>query len=110
MNATGFDSVLKATDLVITGEGKIDNQSLDGKLIKGVADHAAVHEIPVIAFCGTLEADPEHIKKLGIAAAFSILQKPATLDESIEHATTGLENLAFNVVRSILKFHRNEEP
>ena len=107
LKATEFEKVLTNSDLVITGEGKIDNQSLDGKLIQGVALISQKHGVPVIAFCGTLEADPEHIKKMGLAAAFSILRKPSSLEESIEHTADGLEKLAFNVIRAILKFHRD---
>jgi len=109
LDATGFDDVLKEADLVITGEGKIDNQSLEGKLIQGVANRGLQFEVPVVAFCGTLEADPEHIKKIGIDAAFSILQKPSTLEESIELTPKGLESLAFNITNMILKFYRNKK-
>ena len=110
LDATGFDEVLKDIDLVITGEGKIDDQSLEGKLIKGVADRAQQQNVPVVAFCGILEADPEHIRKLGLTAAYSILQKPVTLEESIEQTAHNLESLASNVVNTALKFYRNKKP
>jgi glycerate kinase len=110
LDVTGFEKVLKAVDLIISGEGKIDHQSLEGKLIQGVANLAQQHNVPVIAFCGNLEAEPEIIKKIGLTAAFSISQKPVTLEESIEHTAEGLENLAFNVSQTVLEFHRNKKP
>ncbi len=110
MEATGFERFLKEADLVITGEGKIDGQSLEGKLIDGIAKLAGRHNVPVIAFCGTLEAEPESLKKMGINAAFSVLQKPVTFEEAIESTAKGLEHLAFNVTRTILKFHRDKKP
>ncbi len=105
LEATGFEKRLKDTDLIITGEGKIDGQSLEGKLVQGVATIAGKHKVPVIAFCGTLEANPDQIKKMGLLAAFSILQKPTTLQEAIDQTAEGLENLAFNVIQTVLKFH-----
>jgi len=109
LEATGFESELKDVDLVITGEGKIDAQSLEGKLIKGVANCAETHKVPVIAFCGILEVEPEQIKKMGLTAAFSILQKTISLEEAIEQTAIGLENLAFNVSQTVLKFHLDKK-
>ncbi len=105
LEAVGFEKLLKEIDLIITGEGKIDSQSLEGKLVQGVARLANQQNVPVIAFCGILDAEPEQIESLGLTAAFSILQKPISLEESIEKTAEGLEDLAFNVVRTVLKFH-----
>jgi glycerate 2-kinase len=99
MEYTSFDKQLREVDLVITGEGKIDGQTLRGKLIHAVAHRAGEAGIPVIALCGTLEASPEQIRKIGLLAAFSILQRPQHLDEAIAETASGLERLAFNVGR-----------
>lgn len=97
MEYTRFDEKLKGVDLVITGEGKIDGQTLHGKLIHAVAQRAKQAGIPTIALCGTLEAMPEQIRRIGLTAAFSILQRPQSLDQAINETASGLESLAFNV-------------
>ncbi len=101
MELTGFEEVLKNTDLVITGEGKLDGQTLHGKLIHGICKKAAKHGVPVIAFCGTLEATPASIAATGLQAAFSVLRKPANLSEAIASTEEGLQSLACNVLKII---------
>ncbi len=101
MELTGFEEVLKNTDLVITGEGKLDGQTLHGKLIHGICKKAAKHGVPVIAFCGTLEATPASIAATGLQAAFSVLRKPANLSEAIASTEEGLQSLAYNVLKII---------
>ena len=99
MELTGFDARLEQADLVITGEGKVDEQTLFGKLILGITRKAAARQIPVLAFCGTLEATPAQIQAIGLQAAFSLLTRPCTLEEAIAATADQLEQLAFNVAR-----------
>jgi glycerate kinase len=101
MELTGFEEKLKTVDLVITGEGKIDAQTLHGKLIQGITATAKNYRIPVIAFCGTLAATSAQIKDLGLIAAFSVLRQPTDLEAAKKNTAVGLEELAFNVVRVI---------
>jgi len=101
MEQTGFEKQLKQADLLITGEGKIDGQTLRGKLIHGIAQKAKKHHIPVVAFCGTMTAAPKHIEEIGLQAAFSILTKPESLAQAIRETGKGLEALAFNFGRAI---------
>ncbi|MEY3368729.1 MAG: hypothetical protein RI973_1884, partial [Bacteroidota bacterium] len=96
-----FNQALAWADLVVTGEGKLDAQTLDGKLIHGICRHAALASVPVIACCGTLELKPGQLDSLGLRAAFSLLKKPQPLSESLNHAALDLEELAFNVFRTI---------
>lgn len=106
LGATEFESVLKDADLVITGEGRIDSQTLHGKLVQGLSGLASQHNVPVVAFCGELDLEPEQIKKAGLLAAFSILQKTASLEEAIEQTAEGLEALAFNIITALLEFQK----
>ena len=99
MELTGFDARLEQADLVITGEGKVDEQTLYGKLILGITRKAAARQIPVLAFCGTLEATPTQIQAIGLQTAFSLLTRPCTLEEAIAATADQLEQLAFNVAR-----------
>jgi glycerate kinase len=57
LDAVHFDDAIKDADLVITGEGRIDSQTLTGKLPYVVAKRAAAQNIPVVALCGCSEVD-----------------------------------------------------
>ena len=104
MEMTNFDQQLSGVDLVITGEGKIDSQTIHGKLIHGITQHARKFSVPVIAFCGMLNLNPEQVEELGLKGAFSIQSKPCTLDEAIKNTGKELTNLSFNVMKT-LNFH-----
>ncbi|MCB0642931.1 MAG: glycerate kinase [Phaeodactylibacter sp.] len=94
-----FEEALKQCDLLLTGEGRIDEQTLQGKLIKGLTFIAANYNKPVVALCGSLQADPATIKRLGLKAAFSILRQPTDLQTALKHTAADLEHLAFNIIR-----------
>ncbi|MCB0573750.1 MAG: glycerate kinase [Saprospiraceae bacterium] len=94
MDLTRFDEALAAADLIITGEGMIDGQTLHGKLIHGVCRRAARRQTPVIALCGRLEATPEQIRSIGLKAAYSINDAPAPLPELLARTAANLERTA----------------
>jgi len=96
---TNFDSQLKNIDLILTGEGKIDSQTLRGKLIKGITKKAKPLGVPVIALCGTLAANPKEINELGLQAAFSILNRPMALEEALAATEILLEQTAYNIIK-----------
>jgi glycerate kinase len=98
MELTRFDEQLNGVELVITGEGKLDAQTLQGKLIGGICQRAGVRGIPVVALCGTLDADPEALRALGLAYAASILTRPMRLDEALAEGPSLLRDAAFFVV------------
>lgn len=92
MEQTRFETHLNDTDLVLTGEGKIDGQTLQGKLIAGIAGAAQKRNIPVAALCGALMVSPADLQPLGITYAASILPCPMTLEEAIPYAYEGVRN------------------
>lgn len=98
MELTRFDDHLDGVDLVITGEGKLDAQTLQGKLIGGICQRAGARGIPVVALCGTLDADPEALRALGLTYAASILTRPMRLDEALAEGPKLLRDAAFFVV------------
>lgn len=99
LDAVSVDQHLTSTDLILTGEGKLDRQTLDGKLLKGIADRANQVNVPVVALCGTLDLDPTDIDALGLRAAFSVLTRPQSLDEAVETAYTDVLRATFAVCR-----------
>jgi len=92
-----FEEHLIGANFLITGEGKIDEQTASGKLISGVCDLAAKHQVPVIALCGTLLASEESIQQLGLKAAFSIIKQPMSLEQALEQGEKLLEATAFQI-------------
>jgi glycerate kinase len=67
-----FDSMIQGADLIFTGEGKIDQQSLRGKVVIGVARRAKLQKIPVVAVVGDIGENIEKAYDEGVTAIFSI--------------------------------------
>ncbi|RHW26058.1 glycerate kinase [Nocardioides immobilis] len=68
----GFADRLTGVDLVITGEGSLDEQTLHGKVVAGVAAAAGAAGIPVVAVCGRASLDQDRLREAGVAAAYSL--------------------------------------
>lgn len=101
MTLSHFDKSLENVDLIITGEGKIDQQTLHGKLIKGICERAKQRNITVIALCGTLLATPSEIEAIGLRTALSIVNQPMNLAEAIENTEILLEQTAWQIGRML---------
>jgi glycerate kinase len=95
MDHVGFDEALDGVDLILTGEGKLDGQTLAGKLIAGICRKAGERGIPVAALVGTLDADPVALRALGLSFATSVLTRPQSLDEALETAFAAVRDSAF---------------
>ena len=95
--AVDLDDHVRDADLVITGEGRIDFQTVHGKTPIGVARVAKRHGKPVIGIAGSLGADVGVVHAHGIDAVFSVLGKPCTLDEALRDAAANVELTARNV-------------
>ncbi|AQG77961.1 glycerate kinase [Spirosoma montaniterrae] len=102
LETVDFDLNLANADLVLTGEGKLDRQTTQGKLIQGIADRAKHANAPVIALCGTLDLAPEAIRQMGLKAAFSVLNQPQSLREAMQTAYDDVVRATFNVCRLFL--------
>jgi glycerate 2-kinase len=72
LDMVGLDDVLPGADLVVTGEGALDAQTLAGKAVAGVARRARAHGIPVVAVCGRCDLDEAGLAALGVAAAYPL--------------------------------------
>lgn len=81
-----IDSALDGVDLVLTGEGRLDDQTPNGKIPAEVALRAEQRGIPTIAIAGTIGRGAEANAEAGIDAWFSVLQGPATLETAIDQA------------------------
>lgn len=94
---SGFVNWLAEADLVITGEGQIDSQTLGGKGPLGVARLAKEHGVPTIAIVGGLNADDKELHDAGIQAVLPIVTKPMSLEEAIKNATELVERAALRL-------------
>lgn len=72
LDTVGFDGLLEGTGLVITGEGRIDSQSVQGKVISGIARRTKPREVPLLALVGGIAEDAGAGYDLGVTAMFSI--------------------------------------
>jgi len=81
-----FDDLLENTDLVITGEGRMDTQTVMGKAPKGIAEAANRKGIPVIALTGNIE-DAAAINRIGICGVFSIIPYPMSTADAMNPET-----------------------
>ena len=95
--AVDLDTHVRDADLVITGEGRIDFQTVHGKTPIGVARVAKRHGKPVIGIAGSLGANVGVVHEDGIDAVFSVLSRPSTLDEALRDAAATVELTACNV-------------
>ncbi|MEA4890637.1 MAG: glycerate kinase [Clostridiaceae bacterium] len=76
LDCVHFDDLIRDADLIITGEGRIDGQSLRGKVPVGIAARAAKQGVPVIAVVGDIGDDAEKVYQAGIQAVFSTMRRP----------------------------------
>ncbi|MCO6557505.1 MAG: glycerate kinase [Gilliamella sp.] len=103
-----LDELVKEADLVITGEGRLDYQSVNGKVPVGVAHIAKKYNKPVIAIVGSLGDKAETVYPCGISSMFSILSKVSTLSEALDSnmAKLNIYNTSMNIALT-LKIGKN---
>ena len=92
LDLVGFDAAAASADLIITGEGHLDAQSFQGKLIQGVCARAG--KTPVIALAGKLSASPEQVRSIGLEAAYSINEVERPLPDMLAATAENLEKMA----------------
>lgn len=101
LGETKLENYIKDADLVITGEGRLDSQTVMGKAPIGVAKLAKKYGKKVIAFSGCVTDDAEIINEHGIDAYFPIMRSVVTIEEALkkENAVKNLEATAYQVMR-----------
>ena len=101
LDATDFDRKLKGTNFVFTGEGKIDSQSLRGKVVIGVARRAKKAGVPVIAVVGDAEHGLDAVYDTGVTAVFSINRLAVPFSEAKKTAEADLSATMRDILRLI---------
>lgn len=106
LEETNLEQHLKEADIVVTGEGRLDGQTIMGKGPIGTAQMAKKHGLPVIAFAGCLGEDASICNDYGIDAFFPILRTSSSEENAMEElvAFRNLENTAeqaFRLIRAV---------
>ena len=105
LELVGFDEAMErltSDDLVVTGEGSLDEQTLHGKAPAGVAAAAAARGIPVVAVCGRTTLDAERLRHAGIHAAYAISDIESDPQRWFDEAAPLLEHIGERLARDRL--------
>jgi glycerate kinase len=101
MEAVGLDAAVRDADLVVTGEGRIDGQTVNGKTPMGVAQVARRHGKPVVAIGGSLAADADAVHAHGIEVVVAAVARPCALAEALAAARENLRRAARNLAAAL---------
>lgn len=97
LDIVNFDSIISDADMIFTGEGKLDQQSLRGKVVIGVAKRAKKQNVPVIVITGGVDDDINKSYDLGVTSIFSINKLPEAFEisrfKSVENITFTIDNI-----------------
>ena len=100
-DALHLDEQVADADLVITGEGRIDSQTIHGKVPVGVARVAKRYNKPVIGIAGSLTADVGVVHEHGLDAVFSVIYTICSLEDALENAQQNVQMAARNIAAVI---------
>ncbi|MBP0724976.1 glycerate kinase [Bacillus sp. RG28] len=97
--AVSLEKYIKEVELVITGEGKIDGQSIYGKTPIGVASLAKKYQLPVLVIAGSIGKGYELVYKNGIDAVFPILPSISSVEEALLNGRQNIERTASEIAK-----------
>jgi glycerate kinase len=95
----GLDTVLDTADLVVTGEGSFDGQSLRGKVVAGVATAARQRGLPCLVMAGRVDVDPREAADAGVTPTWSLVDHVGDERRALERPADGLRGLAERAAR-----------
>jgi glycerate kinase len=97
-----FDHQIADADWIISGEGKLDVQTLSGKTIDGVLKSAKMYSIPVAVFCGQIALDKDALNNFGITYAQDILSRSSDLNDALNNSYTYLSEIAETFAKKVM--------
>ena len=104
LDTVGFDRHLTDIDVIFSGEGKFDDQSIHGKVVSGIANRIANRDIPFIVIAGSVD-DSVSLTDTGITAVMSIQRTPLPFDESKLRSEQDLFNTMKNMINILYKLY-----
>lgn len=105
VNSCNFEEAVRNCDLLITGEGRTDSQTANGKVVVGLAEVAEKYDVPVVCLSGSLMEGYQKIYEHGVDAAFSNIIAPMTLEEAIRCSPEMLTQASYSIARLMLKIY-----
>jgi glycerate kinase len=100
LNIIGFDAIIEGADLIITGEGRIDSQTLTGKTPSGVLRRAKIQGVPVMAIGGSVTLNPRTAIEAGFAGVYAVAPEGMPLETAMQPSIAA-DNI-YNTVKSHL--------
>jgi glycerate kinase len=97
----GFDEAITNANWIVTGEGRLDSQTLSGKTIAGVLESARKQKIPVAALCGAVTLSPEQQEETGLTYVCAILRDISNLELAVSQSKENLVAAAYNFAKLI---------
>jgi glycerate kinase len=110
LDTVNFDALLRDTDLVFTGEGRLDSQSLRGKVVVGVARRAKRRRVPVIAIAGVTGGGIEGVYDEGVSAVFVTNRAARPFAELLPHCADDLALAMDNLMRFMALYGAGKPP
>lgn len=101
LDTVGFDVVIQDADMIFTGEGKIDTQSLRGKVVIGVAKRAQKKNVPVTVIVGGADYGIDDVYEMGVTSIFTINRLPEDFAVSRTKSKENMEATMDNILRLI---------
>lgn len=101
-NLAHFDEHIKNADWIITGEGKLDAQTLSGKTIAGVLSSAKAKKIKVAAFCGTIDLSENNLANLGITYTDAVINYSKNLDDAMKNSCKYVKEMAQKFTKTLV--------
>lgn len=102
LDAVDFNNKLNGADLVITGEGRVDSQTINGKVVSGILRASNTRNVPLLVIGGGVEEDGYELLDYGAIAVLSICNKPMSLDYAQANAKELLTRCAEQAMRMIV--------
>lgn len=102
MKLTQFEQTLIDYDLIISGEGCLDSQSMNGKVIGGLAQLASKHKKTLIAIVGSAKEDAMPLFDKGLSAYESCVTYPCTLEMALKNAGRNIEDAAQRLMQTLI--------
>ncbi len=99
LDTVNFDKGIAHADMIFTGEGKIDTQSLSGKVVIGVAKRARKQNVPLTVIVGGEDDNIEQAYEMGVGSIFTINKLPMEFAQSKVHSAKNLEFTVDNILR-----------
>jgi glycerate kinase len=106
LDLVDFDRHLEGADLVITGEGRLDSQSLQGKVVSGVAERTRAGGVPLVAIVGGIAEGAEAAYDLGVTAIFGIDREAVALDQAAPKTRENYRRTLEDILRLIRALER----